>query len=235
MNKFKIALAAAGLALASSGVNAAIVNLTGDTVMFSFDDAFLSPTFGSYSVSGDTLSFSPTTFVAHQNGTAGWATTTATTPEITVKAMSGYLLTELDLFEKGDYFRIQDAANNTMVSVGGQFIVDDQADSIFSTITPLSNAMSVDGLFDASETFETSEWTAENYAYVDWAESATVKVENILKAGVKTDNPLNEAFIEKKQMDIIAFTAPVPVPGAFWLFGSALTGVLVSRRRNISA
>ncbi len=226
MNKFQTALAAAGLALASSGANAAIVNLSGDTVMFSFDDAFLSTTFGSYSVVGDTLSFSPTTFIAEKES-KGIDIKSATTPLINVTAKAGYALTELDLFEQGDYFRIEDAVNNTVVAVGGQFIVNDVPDSITST-EALDQAIP---FTDLANGFATTTWNAENYAYLDFAESATVKVQNILIAAVATDSGLNAAFIEKKLMNITAFTTPVPVPGAFWLFGSALTGVLVSRRR----
>ncbi len=229
MNKFKTALAAAGLALASSGVNAAMVSISGETVMFSFDDAFLSPTFGGYSVSGDTLSFSPTAFIA-QKDSKGFDIKSATTPLITVMAKSSYALTEVDLFEQGDYFRIEDAPNNTAVSVTGQFIVNDTPESIVST-WPLHDATSTEDYFNNNGALETTTWNAESYAYLDWVESATVKVQNILVAAVKTDDGLNQAYIEKKLINITAFTTPVPVPGAFWLFGSALTGILVSRRR----
>lgn len=65
MQKLKLALAAAGLALASSSANAALVSVTaqGATVNFSYqyDDALVNLfTPGSYTIVGDTLSFSPT-------------------------------------------------------------------------------------------------------------------------------------------------------------------------------
>lgn len=236
MNKFQTALAAAGLALASSGASAAIVSIEGATVTYSYDNtAFLSPLFGSFTTADattglltDTLQFSPTTFVAEKDS-KGIDLTTATTPVFTVKAKAGYALTELDLFEQGDYLRVEDAANNTVVAVAGQFIVNDVPQSITST-EALDGAILVSDLQNGG-TLATSPWTVENYAYLDFTESATVKVQNILFAMVTTDSGLNSAFIEKKLVNITAWTTPVPVPGAFWLFGSALTGVLVSRRR----
>jgi hypothetical protein len=235
MNKFQTALAAAGLALASSGASAAIVTLEGATVTYSYDDtAFLNPLFGSFKIATDqglltdTLTYDPTTFVAEKDS-KGIDLTTATTPVFTVKAKAGYALTELDLFEQGDYLRVEDAANNTVVSVAGQFIVNDVPQSITST-EALDGAILVSDLQNGG-TLATSPWTVENYAYLDFTESATVKVQNILFAMVTTDSGLNSAFIEKKLVNITAWTTPVPVPGAFWLFGSALTGVLVSRRR----
>ena len=236
MNKFQTALAAAGLALASSGASAAIVSIEGATVTYSYDNtAFLNPLFGSFTTADattglltDTLQFSPNTFVAEKDS-KGIDLTTATTPLFTVKAKAGYALTELDLFEQGDYLRVEDAANNTVVAVAGQFIVNDVPQSITSS-EALDGAILVSDLQNGG-TLATSPWTVENYAYLDFTESATVKVQNILFAMVTTDSGLNSAFIEKKLVNITAWTTPVPVPGAFWLFGSALTGVLVSRRR----
>jgi hypothetical protein len=72
------------------------------------------------------------------------------------------------------------------------------------------------------------------------AQSATAKVQNILKAGVNLGGTaLDVAFIEKKLMMLSVqsteVTAPVPVPGAIWLFGTAFAGFLVSRRNTQSA
>ena len=230
MNKFKIALAAAGLALASTGASAAIVNLEGDTVWFSFDTDYTNPLFGSYKVDGDTLSFSPNSFVA-ETGHSGIVNRSATTDLINVTSKSGYVLSEISLFEQGDYYRVEETANNTLVRVQGQLIVNDVANSIH-TIDPLDVAISTDDYFDPDYVAETTTWNAESFGDAGWAETATVKVQNILNAGIRSDNGVNYAFIEKKLMNITAWTAPVPVPGAFWLFGSALTGILVSRRRT---
>ena len=238
MKKFKLVLAAAGLALASSGANAAIVSVSGKTVDFSFDDSFLSPLFGSYSVSGDTLSFSPTAFSVKPDRKSFMAEISATTPLISISAKSGYALTELDLFEQGDYFRIQKKTDTSFVGVSGQFIVNGSPDSITPT-QPLSTAFSVKGLFDGTETLKPTTWAAEGSVYLNSVESATAKIQSILFAGI--DSKKDSAFIEQTLMNLSAETsatsvvAPVPVPGAIWLFGSVLFGILVSRRSNIAA
>jgi hypothetical protein len=242
MKNLRLVLAAAGFALASSGVNAAIMSVTvsGQTVDFSYQyDTSLPNLFnlGIYTVSGDSLSFSPTNFIAHQNGLTGWSTSTATTPLVTVTAKAGYALTNLSLFEQGDYFRIQSDTNMTMVSVSGQFIVDNNPSSITSS-QPLTTVMPAAQLFSQPETTQTSTWWVSSNVALNSTQSATAMVENILRAGVNLNaTALDEAFIQKKLMSLSAATMPVvvPVPGAFWLFGSALTGVLVSRRRNITA
>jgi hypothetical protein len=235
----KLALVAASLALASSGASAAIqsVSVSGATVDFSFqyDDSLPNRfNLGVFQVSGDSLSFSPTNFFAEQNGLTGWNTANATTPLITVTAKAGYILNQLSLFEQGDYYRIQTGSGMTTVKVGGEFIVNNVATAI--STAPLTNAMSAQGLFDDTETFQTSSWSYSTSVALNAVESATAKVQNILKAGVYLNaTPLDVAFIEKKLMVISAQAAPVPVPGAVWLFGTALAGFFVSRRNNQQA
>lgn len=239
----KLALVAAGLALASTGASAAIqsVSVSGATVDFSFQyDDSLPNLFnlGIYEVSGDSLSFSPTNFFAYQNGLTGWSNANSTTPVITVTAKAGYTLNQLSLFEQGDYYRIQSGSGMTTVKVAGEFIVNNVATTI--STAPLATAMSAQGLFDDSEIFETSAWSYSTSVALNAAQSATAKVQNILKAGVNLGGTaLDVAFIEKKLMMLSVqsteVTAPVPVPGAFWLFGSAFVGLLVSRRNTQAA
>lgn len=236
MKSLNVVFAAVGLAFASSSVNAAIqsVSVSGATVDFfyQYDDAFgnlFNP--GIYLGAGDTLSFSPTNFVAQKNGVTGWSTATATTPLITVTAKAGYVLTGLSLFEEGDYYRIQSGSNMTLVSVAGQFIVNGNPKPI-SPAQLLNSTLSASGLFDESETFQTSTWSVDSSVALNSLESATAKIQNILKAGINLNaTSLDEAFIEKKRTRLSASTVPVaaPVPGALWLFGTALAGFLVSR------
>lgn len=239
VKNLKMAIAAVGLVVTSSTANALIVPITvsGDTVDFSYqyDDAVESLfDIGIYQVSGDTLSFSPTNFLAHQNGLTGWDTVSSTTPLITVTAKAGYALSGLSLFEQGDYYRIQSGDNMTIASVGGQFIVDDTPNLIGAQLLA---TMSASSLFAELETFHTSAWAIESSVSLNSVESVSAKVENILKAGVNLNaTVLDEAFIEKKLMSISANTVPVvvPVPAAFWLFGTAITGVLVARRSKVA-
>jgi hypothetical protein len=234
MRSLKLVLVSAILALASTGANAAWISVSGTTVDFSFDDSFLSPLFGTYTVSGDTLSFSPVGFEAFQNGSVGFDFGNATTPEIKVMAKSGFALTELSLFEQGDYLRLEDASGETAVSVAGQFIVNNNPTSITST-QPLNAAISSADFFNGVAALETTTWNAENSVLLNSVGYATAKVQNLLVAGVSNAG-LNMAFIEKKLMNISADTVPVvvPAPGAVWLFGSAMAGFLVSRRKAVA-
>lgn len=239
----KSALVAAGLALASSGASAAIqsVSVSGATVDFSYqyDDALPNLfNLGIYEVSGDSLSFSPTNFVAFQKGAAGWSDAFATTPLITVTAKSGYSLTGLSLFEQGDYYQVQSAEFMTLVTVSGQFIVNDHPNPF--TSSDLDVALTTRGVFRRTEQVQTTGWSISDYADLNLAQSATVKVENLLSAGIDVGaTALDKAFIEKKLMKISAQSteviAPVPVPGTVWMFGSALAGFLVSRRSKQQA
>lgn len=122
----------------------------------------------------------------------------------------------------------------TVVTVGGQFIVNNNVSSI--TTAPLTTAMSVNGIFNHSEIFQTTPWSVSSNVALNSTQSATAMVENILRAGINVSaTALDEAFIQKKLTSLSVQTSMVPVPSAFWLFGSALTGVLVSRRRTIAA
>ncbi len=228
---------AAGMALAmiNTGASATMVSLSGDTVEYSFDDSYLSGLFGSYAISGDTLSFSPTEFYTKQIG-VGLALNNATTPLITVSAITGYSLTQLNLFEQGDYFRIQDGSDTTFVSVGGQFIVNDTPNSITAS-NALNTVTSIQDLI-AGNPLLTHAWTANNSVDLNKAQSATAKVENILLAGVVSGSTLNTAYIEKKLLNIGATTAPqvsptpVPLPPAFWMFGTAMIGLFRTCRKT---
>lgn len=222
------------LAMSVSSASAAQVSLSGATVEFSFDDSFLSSLFGSYSVSGDTLSFSPTTFSAQQIG-LGLALKNATTPLITVSAKSGYLLTALDLFEQGDYSRVQNGSDTTFVSLGGQFIVNDTQTSITVT-NPFDSVTTISSLIALSP-WSTTNWTATGEVDLSPVDSATVKVESLLMAGVVVGSGLNMAFIEKNLLKIGVSTMPevmqipVPLPASVWTFGVAVMGFLYTRRR----
>lgn len=232
MKFFNLVLAAAGLALASTGANATWIYVSGDTVDFSFDDSFLKPELGSYSVNGDTLSFSPVDFIAEQNGSTGLAIANVTTPEIKIMPKSGNALTGLSLFEQGDYFRLEESNGNTAVSFGGQFIVDNAANSI-TLSQPLNESVSFNDFLAGGGNFLTTTWSAENSVSLNSVDSATAKVQNLLISAV-TEEGLNLAFIENNLLSVSATTVPahVPVPEAIWLFGSAMA-LLVSPRRKV--
>ncbi|MCQ8105245.1 hypothetical protein NP590_14110 [Methylomonas sp. SURF-2] len=233
MKIFNSVVAAAGLALVSAGANAALISVQGATVSFSFDDSI-----AGYSISGDTLSFFPAGILAEQNASVGLDSSSFSIPLVNIYAKSGYALTGLAFKEQGDYLRIEDSANTTGVKVTGAFYVNDDAQSI-SPSQPLSTALSPSEFFNPGA--EASLWSAEYNVALNSVASVATRVDNTLFAGVFA-NGFNFASIRLGQLAFSLNTvqlsgppAEVPLPGAVWLFGSALAGVLVSRRKNLVA
>ena len=218
----KLALVAAGMALASSGVNAAVVNLSGATVNFSFDDSFLSQAnskYTGYAWDGDTLSFEPNFFYADsQSATAAFAMLSG----IKVTAKTGYVINGLSLHEDGYYFQTEGAK----VTASAGF-----------TVNSVLNPVSAVGL---TEKEMLSEWAIDSTVSVDSKQEVNVKVLNLLTAAkLPNGTDFDFAYIDKNLVKLTALTSsdvtPVPVPGAFWLFGSAFVGLLVSRRNTQAA
>jgi hypothetical protein len=214
----KLALIAAGMALASSGASAAVVTLSGATVNFSFDNSFLSQAnskYNSWSLDADTLSFLPNDlfFADSESKPAVFAQI----PSIKIVAKSGYAIDGLSLEEDGYYFQTE----NAKVSAYAGF-----------TVNNVLNPISAVGL---SQKDTLSEWAINSSVSLDSVQEANVKVLNLLTAAkLANASPFDFAYIDKNLVSISAVTssvvAPVPLPGAIWMFGSALAGFLVSRR-----
>lgn len=94
----KAVMAAMGLLVALVGGNASAITLTGTNVSYTFDATALGP-FGTASLVGENLVFTPTSFAA----TAGSAPAATKTINVTVTALSGYQLTAFNLQEQGGY------------------------------------------------------------------------------------------------------------------------------------
>ena len=204
----------------AGGVEA--VTVSGVTVEYTFDDTLLG-LFGSWSISGDKLLFDPTQFKAVASN-PGFVNTSQTTPLISVKAKTGFTLQNARLLEQGDYYRLGDAAA-TGVGVGGQFIVN--GSPISFPISSLTDTTSISA-------FTTTPWTVDLTGTLG-GDNGTLKLQNILVAGVLLQNVVAQSFIEKKLVDIWVTTSAVPLPPAAWMLGSALVGLVsVSRRKHAS-
>ncbi len=210
MNKIQTALAVAGLVLASSGANAALVTTSGLTVDFTFD------TDAGYDVIGDTLVISQSFNVSQFSEGSNVTWPPIVSPLVTITAKSGYSLETIFSTIKGQYIQM------------GNAVVDAYAD--LTVNNPYSSTSSL-FVYDINDTV--GSWGAYGEYWLDTGTTtAGAQVETILFAdnfgGIGSRAAINVSRIE---FDIATAVTAVPVPGAFWLFGSALTGILVSRRR----
>jgi hypothetical protein len=218
MNKIQTALAVAGLVLASSGANAAIVS--GATVDFSFDTNDI---FNSYTVIGDTLIFQATGLKSSATPSEGYNfADPVNTPLVTFTARSGYTLDLLDVTQFGSYTQI----GTGQVAASATFTVNNPYGN-----TTSQSISSLTGINSFPSNLSTT-WNSYDFAFLTTGTLAASAQTQTQLATVNAGGPgLNVASINVYQVEFGAFTTAVPVPGAFWLFGSALTGVLVTRRR----
>jgi hypothetical protein len=202
--------------------------VTGSTVSYTFDESLLS-LFGTPTLIGDSLFFTPTGFFATGNESLDIKNATI---NLTVTALNGGTISALNLIERGDYIMKGDTAE---VGVGGQLRVTD----LCSPMTEAVEKIKPDVPFASQTTFlPTQDWTVS--AGVDFsghkASSVNVTIENILLAFSGTFGDLG--FIEKKGLIIGATTIPfsqVPLPASLWLFGSALLGFLTRIKPKLSS
>jgi len=219
------------LFLFAASANAAIVTINGDNVSFTYDDSSL---YGEATVFGNTIFFQPTTFKAESLNGAGLVTTSESL-DITIEAlapplvMSGY-----QLAENGDY-KI-DGAGASVSSVG-EITVDSQTSAFSDSVSFGAGALTTQGALTA--------WSAATSlslgATAGWDTDTKVimTLSNTLSADSQNIGVGETAFIEKKfEGSAVGITinmtpSVVPVPGAVWLFGSAL-GLLgwVKRKRR---
>ncbi len=223
-----------GLALLTAcfSVQAATVIITGDDVKFTYDDSSL---FGTATVVGNSIFFLPTTYKAESLNGDGVVTTNVTI-QINVEVITeGFALRELQMVEEGDYFLSGEGAS---VQQSGQIAVTSLT-QICGGLIPCRNTM----LFGAGPlTVQNAltEWSAEAGINLgdnpDWGSDTrvTITLENLLTATTRNPGVGEQAFIEKKfsAIGLLVNAVPIPVPAAFWLFGSALTWLALKRRKH---
>ncbi len=212
--------------LATNASQAALVQIEGDDLIFEYDDSTL---FGTANVVGNTIFFTPTNFKAQSLNGAGIASTDTTLHIDTwVKDGSNFNMAGASLYEEGDYQLI---GSNSWVSVGGQLRATSLTQGPFFT----SDFIQASGPLDTVGGL--TAWSAT--AAVDfgsvagWDSDTKVRytIENVLDAS--TLELGEKAFIEKKYGGIGVAVTEVPLPGAAWLFGSALLGIAgITRRKS---
>lgn len=220
-----IAAALSVLSLAG-GASAATVTLAGTHFNLSFDDALVG-LFGTPTVVGDAISWSPTAFTAKTFSDIAFVDASTV---LTITAKAGWTLNSFGLAEGGDYAFY--GANN-LVAAGGELRVTSLSGAV---TTSIDNIDVTSGAFLAQASvlpFPTRKWTAAADLAVTTSK-ASVTVENLL-FGLASDTTANDyAFIQKKNAVLTVGVSPVPEPESYALFlaGLGTLGFLARRRRG---
>jgi len=208
----------------ASNAEAVLVTLAGDNVIFTYDDSKLG-LFGTPTVIGDTLNFSPTNFEAESvNGGGFYLTSCTINIEIQTKS-SDRFFGNLTLLERGDYLILGSGGS---VGVAGALIATNNLDplgpNVYAPISSSSN-LTIIG-------FPTKPWEAiVNADLNQWGwNSITATLENLQIASTTPPSSSSLAFIEKKFVGLGVNV--VPIPGAIWMLGAGLIGLAVIKKRN---
>ncbi|NWG38763.1 MAG: hypothetical protein HXY27_02175 [Hydrogenophilaceae bacterium] len=213
---------------ATTSSQAIPVTLSGNTVEYTFDDSLMG-LFGTPSISGDTLFFTPVNFETQSLNGSGFALENETV-NIKVSTHTGYRFGSVNLIEKGDYLLLGPGSD---VDVTGQIRVFDTANPLMDItdgITPLA-PLNLTGIptrnWEASAMVDMSSWT--NTTEIN------ITVQNLLLA--VTTAPSSLAFVEKKFIGLSTSVSPVPEveTWAMMLAGVGLIGLQLRRSKRSSA
>jgi hypothetical protein len=241
MTKKSWFLAFAGvISILSGNASAALVTLNGNGFNVVYDSA-ATGLFGTPTLSGDgkTILFSPLNFVAASSGQGSVFTSSNVQFDITPTA--NYNLNGVSLVENGDYRLVDRAGNGPLapaVDASGELRLTNLWNGV-DVVTTNFSAGALTNVCTTSAGCGFSPWSASAFlnAPSAWLDAGVrVRIQNYLTAEAFYAG--DSATIEKKQasasMEITPFTTVVPVPGAVWLFGSALAG-FIGLRRKVSA
>jgi len=180
---------------------------------------------------GDSVLYFPSTFVSEATG--GEFNSVQGTLSMTLNAKDGFIITGLQITEYG-YYSLTGVSTtgNTYASVGAEYFAGGLTGSL--DVTPggifslPSHATSISGDFTASRSLAFN-FNGPGLKTVDF------HLSNLLATNSEEGTT---ALIQKNlgqfAVEVEFYTAPVPIPGAVWLLGSALGPVYWMRRRRRS-
>jgi hypothetical protein len=236
MNKSykKSALISLGLTATLFGGNALadVQTLVGTNVTFQYDDDLLG-LYGTPTVAGNSLIFTPTTFNVQSTNGQGIVQTSSTV-NVQIFANAGFNFPAVMLEESGDYALI---GSDAQVAVGGQI-------RAYDLLNPLPNSLHLTDNIVASAPLTTTTSLAP-YSTTNWNASASLvlptawsaggvnlTIENILLAS--TSFAGSSAFLEKKFLGTAVVITAVPEAQTYgmMLAGLGLVGWMAGRRRR---
>lgn len=212
-------------------VQAAPVTLTGSNFSVTYDDALLG-LFGTPSLSGNTLFFTPTNFQALSENGAGIDLVKQTANfDFFLAPDSNTRFDTVKLSEAGDYLQF---GGESFADVRGQIRVRDVANPAQENVSFISPSAPLD-IADGSN-HDWSANTSTDLSGTEWKDTRAVRVtlENILLAYSQPGTGPQLSFVEKKFAGINVAVAPIPEPST-WLMmlgGMGVLGFIAVRRRD---
>ncbi|MEC5384409.1 PEP-CTERM sorting domain-containing protein [Uliginosibacterium sp. H3] len=212
-------------ALALPAAQAAQVRLDGATFDVIYDDALLG-LFGTPTLLGDSLIFTPTTFSA-LSSSANWAFTNATIG-LTLVADSGFTLSSVNLVEHGNYLKF--GGGGTVFAAGQT--------STFDFRTPGTEVSSLisgaeSSVLSVHDLPVVTSWEATSaQSFAAGATEVHYTLQSLLAANAGGAGGL--AFIEQKYLSLTTVVSAVPEASQYsmLLVGLGLMGGLFKRRRS---
>jgi hypothetical protein len=236
--KALLGLGAVAAGFCVPAAHAVPVTLCGTSICYEYDNnAGVNPGIALYGaptlLSGNTLSFVPTNFNADSD--SGSAIPTPTSVAVfkfsRVYTTDGGEVASITVTESGDYQIIGSGTVNANMRLQSVDNVDDGA------VTPgfaESTAPQFNWNTSTPTGFAFANWSLTGVIspaalFSDLATDVDFSIQNTLQAFAASPS---YAFIQKKLSLTVTATSTVPVPGAVWLFGSALGVFGFMRRRK---